>query len=180
MRRLGRFGWDAANSRHVERRGVSPREAEEVILEQPLFRRTRCDRFIAYGRTVDGRYLTVIFCLKQGDIVRVITARAMTTPVNGDTMREGVITTRRRIPKFTTKARRPSSGQPTTPWTASMIPNLLSSRSTLACATRRGRGRGRGSSWRNPGKAPGAFSPECLSGPPPTRVSFRPAYGRAP
>ena len=100
MRRLGRFGWDAANSRHVERRGVSPREAGEVILEQPLFRRTRCDRFIAYGRTVDGRYLTVIFCLKQGDIVRVITAQAMTTPVNGDTMREGVITTRRRIPKF--------------------------------------------------------------------------------
>lgn len=75
--RITGFEWDAANVHHVERHGVSPLEAEEVFLEGPLFRSTRLGRFIAYGRTLGGRYLTVIFALKQG-IAREITARSMT------------------------------------------------------------------------------------------------------
>jgi hypothetical protein len=57
---------------------VEPEEAEEVLVTKPYIRRARKGRYLAYGTTVDGRYLTVIFLYKGKGIARVITAREMT------------------------------------------------------------------------------------------------------
>ncbi|MGO0122228.1 BrnT family toxin [Desulfothermobacter acidiphilus] len=78
MKRIKRFEWDARNAGHIaERHGLSPDEAEEVFFHSPVVRRVRGGRFAAYGQTGEGRYLTVIFYLKPGGVVRVVTARDM-------------------------------------------------------------------------------------------------------
>ncbi|MGB9867951.1 MAG: BrnT family toxin [Bacillota bacterium] len=72
------FEWDAENAGHIrERHGLFPDDVEEVFYNDPLVRRVREGRFAAYGQTDEGRYLTVIFYLKSGGIVRVVTARDM-------------------------------------------------------------------------------------------------------
>ena len=49
-----------------------------VIGNQPLVKRTGGDKLIAYGQTDGGRYLVVVFALKEEQRLRVITARDMT------------------------------------------------------------------------------------------------------
>ncbi|MGB9887002.1 MAG: BrnT family toxin [Moorellales bacterium] len=56
---------------------MSPAEVEEVFFNRPVVRKVREGRLAAYGRTDEGRYLAVIFCLRPGGGVRVITARDM-------------------------------------------------------------------------------------------------------
>jgi len=76
--RIRGFEWDARNGGHIEERhGLSPDDVEEVVYNRPVVRRVRGGRLAAYGQTDEGRYLTVIFRLKAGGIVRVITARGM-------------------------------------------------------------------------------------------------------
>lgn len=76
--KISRFGWDARNIGHIEERhGFSPEEAEEVFFGRPVVRKVRGGRFAAYGQTEEGRYLTVIFRLKPGGVIRVVTARDM-------------------------------------------------------------------------------------------------------
>jgi len=72
------FEWDSANIGHMAKRhGVTPEEAEEVFDGNPVFRKTYESRRIALGQTGDGRYLFVVFMLKEGGVIRVITARDM-------------------------------------------------------------------------------------------------------
>ncbi|MEW6183334.1 MAG: BrnT family toxin [Bacillota bacterium] len=67
------------NVQHIMKHNVSPEEAEEILEfpEEALIRKTRQGYRLAFGRTVAGRYLLVVFLLKKSGLVRVITARDM-------------------------------------------------------------------------------------------------------
>jgi hypothetical protein len=77
------FDWDADNVQHIAEHGVSPREAEEAVLIEPLEadvqRHEREDRVLCFGRSRSGRLLTVLYTERRGKI-RVVTAYAMTKP----------------------------------------------------------------------------------------------------
>jgi len=63
---------------------LSVEEVEEALLSGALFRRVRRGRikgedvFLAYGRTLAGRYLLVVFVFKKQETALVISARDMT------------------------------------------------------------------------------------------------------
>ena len=68
------FEWDDGNILHLELgHGIKPEEAEEVFAVKPLFRKTKRGHYAAFGPTHKGRYLTIVFELKERGIVRVIT-----------------------------------------------------------------------------------------------------------
>jgi uncharacterized DUF497 family protein len=80
---LAGFEWDAGNAdKNWVAHRVSRAECEEVFLHRPVLVRgdathsTREARYNALGRTAAGRLLSVIFTVR-GDLVRVISARAM-------------------------------------------------------------------------------------------------------
>lgn len=72
------FDWDEHNLSHIERHGVSTDEAEEIFCGKPRFYRSREGRYIAYGKTYQGRLLFVVFLYPGNKTARVITARDMT------------------------------------------------------------------------------------------------------
>ena len=68
------FEWDEGNVVHLELgHGIEPEEAEEVFAVRPLFRRTKRGHYAAMGPTAEGRYMVVIFELKENSVARVIT-----------------------------------------------------------------------------------------------------------
>lgn len=79
------FDWDDGNSRKSAiKHAVSPAEAEQVFLNEPLLiledvRHNMSEpRFHALGRTDDGRCLHVSFTLRrEATLIRVISARDM-------------------------------------------------------------------------------------------------------
>ncbi len=75
------FDWDAANAGHIARRRVTPEEVEQVFANDPLIVGTQDDpeeeRWLCFGRTNAGRFLTVVYIERQGKI-RVVTAYRMT------------------------------------------------------------------------------------------------------
>ena len=72
--KLSDFEWDEGNVIHLELgHGIEPEEAEEVFAHAPLFRRTKKGHYVALGPTSGGRYLTIVFELKQQGVVRPIT-----------------------------------------------------------------------------------------------------------
>jgi uncharacterized DUF497 family protein len=77
------FDWDVANVRHIGRHGITPREAEEAILIEPLETEVQAhrteERVLCFGRTSSGRLLTVLYTERRGRI-RVVTAYEMTKP----------------------------------------------------------------------------------------------------
>lgn len=77
--RISRFEWDGNNINHIARHGVTPGEVEDVFFNAPLYHKAREGLKIALGRTDNGRYLFVVFALKPGGTIRVITARDMST-----------------------------------------------------------------------------------------------------
>lgn len=77
--RIREFEWDDGNALHIELgHGISPEECEEVFANDPLYRRTKKGHYTALGRTLDGRYLTIVFEMKRGGLARPITAWDMT------------------------------------------------------------------------------------------------------
>ncbi len=73
------FDWDEKNESHIAEHGVTAFEVEEAILFcEPLYQRSRKGKYVAYAVTEDGRYLFVVFVIKNGGRVRVISARDMT------------------------------------------------------------------------------------------------------
>jgi uncharacterized DUF497 family protein len=76
------FEWDAGNAtKSWERHGVSNAECEEVFFLAPLVvedagHSSVEGRFLALGRTVNGRRLLVVFTVR-GERIRVISARPM-------------------------------------------------------------------------------------------------------
>jgi hypothetical protein len=62
---------------------VIPEEVEEVFKNKPQYRRLERgkiegeDVYSAYGRTNEGRYMTVIFIRKSGGLALIISGRDM-------------------------------------------------------------------------------------------------------
>jgi uncharacterized protein len=79
---LSGFDWDEANWRRSElKHGVAVAEAEEVLLNDPICQvdtrhSDREQRYVALGRTNEGRGLFVSFTVRRGR-ARVISARPM-------------------------------------------------------------------------------------------------------
>jgi uncharacterized DUF497 family protein len=75
------FEWDAQSRRHIPRHGITPQEAEEAVLIEPLEadvqRHESEERVLCFGRTGSGRLLTVLYTERQAKI-RVVTAYDMT------------------------------------------------------------------------------------------------------
>jgi uncharacterized protein len=72
--RITNFEWDEGNVLHLELgHGIEPEEAEEVFLNRPFYRRTKKGPYVAFGSTVSGRYLTLVFELKSKGRIRIIT-----------------------------------------------------------------------------------------------------------
>jgi uncharacterized DUF497 family protein len=72
--KISDFEWDEWNSQHIELgHGIEPEEAEEIFAEGPLFRKTKKGHYVALGPTLTGRYLIVVFEMKQRGVARVIT-----------------------------------------------------------------------------------------------------------
>ena len=72
--RIKGFEWDDGNILHLElRHGIEPYEAEEVFANQPIFRKTRKDRYAVLGPTFNNRYLVIVFQKKDKGKMRVIT-----------------------------------------------------------------------------------------------------------
>jgi uncharacterized DUF497 family protein len=59
------FDWDAANIRHIARHGVTAEEVEWVFANDPMIVGTQDypeeERWLYFGRTNGGRFLTVIY-----------------------------------------------------------------------------------------------------------------------
>lgn len=76
METLG-FDWDGANIGHIAKHDVTPEEAEEVMLGDPLDIEFNVvdgeERWTYIGETNDGRILWLAITLR-GDRMRVITA----------------------------------------------------------------------------------------------------------
>lgn len=76
------FDWDTGNRKHIARHGITPKEAEEAVLIDPLEagvqQRDDEERVLCFGRTKAGRLLTILYAERRGK-VRVVTAYEMTT-----------------------------------------------------------------------------------------------------
>jgi uncharacterized DUF497 family protein len=71
------FEWDDDNISHIERHEYTPEEVEEVFAGDYKVRRARERRYIALGRTFDGRMALVVFLRLPRGVIRVVTARDM-------------------------------------------------------------------------------------------------------
>ncbi len=72
------FDWDEENKTHLSRHGVTPDEAEQVVEDEDLlYYHVGEERYLGYGQTAAGRYLTVIFAWRPRRVIRFVTARDM-------------------------------------------------------------------------------------------------------
>ena len=71
------FDWDDDNEAEIARHGVTPEEAEEVLLNTPVplrqYKRNDEARTMVVGRTDAGSPLVVVYT-KRRDMIRVVTA----------------------------------------------------------------------------------------------------------
>ena len=77
--------WDDKFILKIQKKhNVKVEEVEEALLSETLFRRTRRgkvkgeDVYIAYGKTLSGRYLFIVFIYKPSMKALIISARDMT------------------------------------------------------------------------------------------------------
>lgn len=75
------FDWDKGNvDKNLIKHKVTNEETEEIFFNEPLTifedlqHSSKEERFVAYGRTDEGRKLTIIFIIRKNKI-RVISAR---------------------------------------------------------------------------------------------------------
>jgi len=57
---------------------VSPDEVEEALVGDPLVLRGADNRYLAYGKTENDRWLFAVYLMRPRARVRVLTARDMT------------------------------------------------------------------------------------------------------
>jgi uncharacterized DUF497 family protein len=76
------FEWDKGNEQKNVKHGVTPAEAEQVFLNEPLVvlddlkHSDTEQRFHALGQTGEGRFLHITFTIRT-NMIRVISARNM-------------------------------------------------------------------------------------------------------
>lgn len=79
MIKIKKFQWDKKNIRHLlYRHNVTRKEAEQIFVGDPYFRKGRDGTRYVYGQTESGRYLFVVYLYLGKEVVRVISARNMT------------------------------------------------------------------------------------------------------
>ena len=77
------FDWDEANElKNWEKHSVKKTESEQIFFNMPIvvsetYCTTDSDRFLALGKTNDGRLLTIIFTIRKKKLIRIISARDM-------------------------------------------------------------------------------------------------------
>ena len=81
------FEWDVGNSeKNLQKHSVAIQEVEEAFFNEPLMvfpdlkHSNQEERRIAFGKTNEGRFLTIAFTLRQRDgqiLLRTISARPM-------------------------------------------------------------------------------------------------------
>lgn len=72
--RIADIEWDAGNVLHLElNHGIRPEEVEEVLANDPHVRKTKKGHYKAFGRTLAGRLLVVVFEWKPKQTARPIT-----------------------------------------------------------------------------------------------------------
>ena len=75
------FDWDDGNINHIKKHGITPKETEEVILNDPMDLRFELrngeERTVQVGETDKGRILVVVTTMR-GELIRVITAFSAT------------------------------------------------------------------------------------------------------
>jgi len=72
------FEWDDNNIEHIAGHGVFPDEVENVAFDDdPWIRKGRKGTRYMLGYTVAGRYLFVVYVLKDRGIARVVTSMDM-------------------------------------------------------------------------------------------------------
>ena len=72
------FIWDDENVAHIARHAVSPDEVEEALVGDAVVLRGGDDRYLAYGRSENDRWLFAVYVTRSRGRVRVLTARDMT------------------------------------------------------------------------------------------------------
>lgn len=72
------FEWDEINSSHATRHGISQDEIEEAIEGATLVRKGESGVYLAYGQTLDGRFVLVVFQRKERGVIRPFAARPLT------------------------------------------------------------------------------------------------------
>lgn len=74
---MPQFDWDRGNVEHVASHGITPAEAEQVVLNHPIDLRFEVrggeERIAQVGETDAGRILVVITTVRK-DKIRVVTA----------------------------------------------------------------------------------------------------------
>ena len=75
--KIDSFEWNNKNIEHIAKHGVLPEEAEEIFVGKIFYRKTRENKYLAFGQTVEGRYLLIVFALKRTKTICMITARDM-------------------------------------------------------------------------------------------------------
>lgn len=72
------FEWDEDNIAHIARHSVHPDEVEELAFDdEPWIRKGREGTRYMLGYTISGRYLFVVYRLKDKGLAWVITAMEM-------------------------------------------------------------------------------------------------------
>jgi uncharacterized DUF497 family protein len=72
------FQWDENNVAHIARHKVYPDEVEELAFDdEPWIRKGKGGTRYMLGYTISGRYLFIVYVLKQKGIAKVVTAMDM-------------------------------------------------------------------------------------------------------
>ncbi|MGA2059169.1 MAG: hypothetical protein ABSG67_01715 [Thermoguttaceae bacterium] len=74
------FKWNRWNIEHLAKHGVSPEEAEDIVVSarRPYPQAREDDKWRVVGRGHGGRWLQVIFVIDPEDSIFVIHARPLT------------------------------------------------------------------------------------------------------
>jgi uncharacterized DUF497 family protein len=74
------FRWNAWNSDHIARHGISEAEAEWVVCRPraPYPQKAGAGKYLVRGPTETGAYIQVIYIFDPDDVVYVIHARPLT------------------------------------------------------------------------------------------------------
>ena len=79
MIQISNFDWDEQNLDHIHNHHVEDYEVEDVLLfDEPIYYRRKENKYCAFGTSSGGRYLFIVFVVKDIGSIRVITARNMT------------------------------------------------------------------------------------------------------
>lgn len=65
--------WDERNRAHIARHGVHEDEAEQVPESAGLTETVEAGKLLAWGKTVEGRYLVVVYTVREDRRAYVIT-----------------------------------------------------------------------------------------------------------